>query len=227
MNSPNAELWQAYSRVYALMENISFVKEQRARHMAAMQGLNRVLDAGCGIGVITAELAQNPHRRVLAIDNNPAMLEIAKRRLARAGSGPRVAITRGEVGAIPCASGKVDGYLSNNVLYCVANEDSVLAEMSRVVEPGGRACVSSARPAMNVEVLLEVMEDELGELRDPGARACFQEFAAVNRSIQRMLLNLHEPGDFAARLEQSGHWRVLEAGTAYLEQNFFVVAMRV
>jgi hypothetical protein len=80
---------------------------------------------------------------------------------------------------------------------------------------------------MNVEVLLDVMEDELGELRDPGMRACFQEFAAVNRSIHCMLRNLHEPDDFAARLERSGHWRVLEAGMTYLEQNFFVVAMRV
>ena len=227
MESPNADLWQAYSRVYALMENVSFVKEQRARHVEALKGLNRILDAGCGIGMITADLARNPHRRVLAIDNNPAMLEVAKRRLVRAGSGPRVAITRGEVGAIPCASGKVDGYLSNNVLYCVANEDSVLEEMSRVVQPGGRACVASARPSMDVDVLLTAMEAEIPKLHDPGMRECFQKFAAVNRSIRCMLRNLHEPEEFARRLEHSGRWRVLEATTTYLDQNFFVVAMRV
>lgn len=227
MESPNAELWQAYSRVYALMENVSFVKEQRARHVNALTGLNRILDAGCGIGLLTVELAKDPNRRVLAIDNNPAMLGVAKRRLSGAERSQGVTITRGDVGILPCASGKVEGYLSNNVLYCVANEPSVLEEMARVVRPGGRACIASARPSMDVDVLLTVMEAELRKLQNPSMRDCFQKFATVNRSIQSMLRNVHEPEEFAARLERSGHWRVLEATTTYLEQNFFIVAKRV
>ena len=192
-----------------------------------MTGLNRILDAGCGIGLLTVELAKDPYRRVLAIDNNPAMLRVARRRLLDAERSQRVTISRGDVGTIPCANGKVEGYLSNNVLYCVANEQAVLEDMARVVRPGGRACISSARPSMDVEVLLTAMEAEIRELHDPSMRECFQKFATVNRSIQRMLRNLYEPEQFAQRLEHSGRWRVLQATTTYLEQNFFVLAMRV
>ena len=226
MESPNGDLWQAYSRVYALMENISFVKEQRERHMEALKGLNRILDAGCGIGLLTVELAKDPERRVMAIDNNPAMLGVAKRRLLGAGRSQGVTISRGDVETIPCARGKVEGYLSNNVLYCVANEQAVLEEMARVVRPGGRASIASARPSLDVEVLLTAMAAEIPKLHDPSMRECFQKFATVNRSIQSMLRNVHEPDEFAQRLERSGRWRVLEATTTYLEQNFFVVAIR-
>jgi 2-polyprenyl-3-methyl-5-hydroxy-6-metoxy-1,4-benzoquinol methylase len=71
MEYPNNGLWLAYSRVYTLMENISLVKEQRARHVDALKGLNRILDAGCGIGLVTVELAKDPERRVLAVDHDP------------------------------------------------------------------------------------------------------------------------------------------------------------
>ena len=227
MESLNSDLWQAYSRVYALMENVSFVKEQRARHVNALKGLNRIVDAGCGIGLVTAELAKDPERRLLAIDHDPAMLGVAKRRLLRAGRSRGVTLTRGDVSCVPCAGGTVEGYLSNNVLYCVANEQTVLEEMSRIVRPGGRASIASARPSMDVEVLLKVMEAELPELDDPRLRECFRKFATVNRSLRCLLRNLHEPDEFALRLEHSGRWRVLETTTTYLEQSFFVVAMRI
>jgi ubiquinone/menaquinone biosynthesis C-methylase UbiE len=227
MESANSDLWQAYSRVYALMENVSFVKAQRARHVDALKGLNRILDAGCGIGLVTVELAKDTERRVLAIDNDPAMLRVAKRRLLRAGRSQGVILTRGDVGSVPCAGGTVEGYLSNNVLYCVANEQAVLEEMSRVVGPGGRACIASARPSMNVDVLLDAMEAEFREFHDPRLRECFRKFATVNRSLRSLLKNLHEPDEFARRLEHSGRWRVLEATTTYLEQSYFVVSMRV
>jgi ubiquinone/menaquinone biosynthesis C-methylase UbiE len=227
MESPDSDLWQAYSRVYALMENVSFVKEQRARHVNALKGLKQILDAGCGIGLVTVELAKDLDCRVLAIDHDPAMLGVAKRRLLRAGRSQGVTLTRGDVGSVPCANATVEGYLSNNVLYCVANEQAVLEEMSRVVGPGGRASIASARPSMDVEVLLEAMEAELRDLYDPRLRECFRKFATVNRSLRSLLKNLHEPDEFVRQLERSRRWRVLEATTTYLEQSFFVVAMRV
>lgn len=227
MGSLGDNFWRTYSHVYALMENISFVKDQYARHMNALKGLRVILDAGCGVGSLTVKLTDEPDRTLLGIDENLAMLSVAERRLLKANGSHRVAITQGDVGALPCATGTVDGYVSNNVLHCVKNEQSVLEEMSRVVESGGRACIASARPCMDVEVLLKAMEAELGKLRDARAIECFEKFATVNRSLQRELRNLHEPDEFAEQLEHTGCWKVLEATATYLDQNFFVVATRV
>jgi len=222
----NGDLWGAYSDVYALMENISFVKEQYARHRDGLKGLRVILDAGCGIASLTVELSGEPGRTLLAMDNNPVMLRVARHRLSKARETNRVILTQGDVESLPYASRSVEGYVSNNVLYFVNNEQAALAEMSRVVRPGGRACIASARPCMNVEPLLGVMEAEL-EPRDSGTMAHFEKFASVNCSLQRGLRNLHEPDEFAEQLERTGYWKVVEIGATYLDQDFFVVAMRV
>jgi ubiquinone/menaquinone biosynthesis C-methylase UbiE len=225
--SPGADLWQAYAHVYALMENISFVREQHARHLKALRGLRVVFDAGCGIGSLTVRLAEEPDRTVLCLDNDLAMLSVAKRRLLGGNGGCPVTFARGDVSALPYASGTVDGYLSNNVLYCLDDESAVLGEMTRVTRRGGRASIASPRPSMDVEVLLEVMEAELRELDSPMVLENLGKFATVNRSLQGILKNRHEPCEFAEQLEGSGCWKVLEATKSYLEQDFFVVALRV
>ncbi len=71
------ELWRVYAHVYELMERISFVRDQHARHVRALCGLPVVLDAGCGIGSSTLQLAEGPRRKVLALDRDEAMLRVA------------------------------------------------------------------------------------------------------------------------------------------------------
>ncbi len=121
----------------------------------------------------------------------------------------------------------MDGYLSNNVLHFVDDENRLIREMSRVTRPGGRASIASARPVMDVELLLDAMEKELREDADSRALRDFATFAAVNRSLKGGLRNAHEPEELSEMLEQSGCWKTLEATTSYLEQDFFVVAARL
>ncbi len=88
-----------------------------------------VLDNGCGIGLYMQKLA--PHSgRVIGVE-----FEFGRARQARARS-PHVSCAAGE--ALPFAAGSFDFILSHEVLEHVADDRRALAEMARVLRPGGR-----------------------------------------------------------------------------------------
>ncbi|MDH5244598.1 MAG: class I SAM-dependent methyltransferase, partial [Chloroflexota bacterium] len=77
-----------------------------------LAGDETVLDAGCGSGRVTELLAERLERgRVVALDGSPAMVEAARRRLAR--FGDRVTFLVADLGApLPIESGSLDAVLS-------------------------------------------------------------------------------------------------------------------
>src|SRR5260370_14153268 len=68
----------SYDRISAPMEALG--REVLGR--LELRGDEVVLDAGCGAGRITEALVQRlPHRRVIAVDESPSMVDAARRRL--------------------------------------------------------------------------------------------------------------------------------------------------
>ncbi|MEM7625645.1 MAG: metalloregulator ArsR/SmtB family transcription factor [Planctomycetota bacterium] len=98
-----------------------------------------VADFGCGTGRLAADLAPNV-KRVIGIDNSPAMLEAAK---AQTGELNNIELLRGELTDVPLADVSCDAVIC--VLVLTYLEPSVVAavlgEMARVLKPGGRAVV--------------------------------------------------------------------------------------
>lgn len=94
----------------------------------------RVLDVGCGTGSLTFALPQAADvMEVAAIDYSPVFVEAARRR----NTDPRVTIAQGDACAIPFPDGRFDRALSLLVLHFVPEADKAVAEMRRVVRPGG------------------------------------------------------------------------------------------
>ena len=94
----------------------------------------RVLDVGCGTGSLTFALPQAAEiAEVEAIDFSPIFVEEARRR----NSDPRITIREGDACAIPFPDGGFDRALSLLVLHFVPAADKAVAEMRRVVRPGG------------------------------------------------------------------------------------------
>lgn len=96
-----------------------------------------VADLACGAGTVSARLA--PHvARVVAVDNSPEMLAAARRRLA----GRRnVELHAGDLAALPLPDGGCDAALMLLALTHVEEPAAALAEMARILRPGGRAVV--------------------------------------------------------------------------------------
>ncbi len=89
----------------------------------------RVLDVGCGTGVITEEVAARTRGRVVGLDINADFLRL------REGNG--AAYVLGDALHLPFASGAFDVVICHFVLMWLRDPRRSLAEMVRVTRPGG------------------------------------------------------------------------------------------
>jgi arsenite methyltransferase len=102
-----------------------------------------VLDLGSGGGIDVLLSAQRvgPTGFAYGIDMTDEMLELARRNAAGAGA-TNVEFRAGRIEAIPLADASVDVVISNCVINLSTDKATVLAEIARVLRPGGRIGVS-------------------------------------------------------------------------------------
>jgi SAM-dependent methyltransferase len=109
----------------------------------------RVLEVGCGPGHLSGRLA---HRGlvVTGIDLDPAMVTRARANAARAthGAGDRPSFEVADVAALPFPDGSFDLVVSTLSLHHWADKQAGLAEIARVLRPGGRALIWDLRPGV-------------------------------------------------------------------------------
>lgn len=101
----------------------------------------RILDAGCGSGPLFAAL-RDRGAAVTGIDASAGMLELARRRLG-ADADLRVADLGGP---LPFPDGAFDDVVASLVLHYLEDWGPTLAELRRVLTPGGRLIVSVEHP---------------------------------------------------------------------------------
>jgi ArsR family transcriptional regulator len=99
-------------------------------------------DLGCGTGQLTGTIA--PYvGRVIAVDGSADMLETARRRL---GDLSNVDLRLGDLEALPLAAGELDAAMLSLVLHYAPDPARALAEVARVIRPGGRVLVVDMLP---------------------------------------------------------------------------------
>ncbi|MEQ1501105.1 MAG: metalloregulator ArsR/SmtB family transcription factor [Myxococcota bacterium] len=96
-----------------------------------------VADLGCGTGPALIELA-GAVRRVVGIDREPRMVELAR---ARTADLPNVEIRLGGLEGLPLEDGEVDAAICLLVLHHVDDPTDAFREASRVLVPGGSLVV--------------------------------------------------------------------------------------
>lgn len=102
--------------------------------MALVEPTVVVADLGCGAGDMTALLAPNVSR-VIAIDHEAVMLDIASARLS---DFDNVTLSLGDLTSLPIEDDAVDIALVMLVLHHVSEVDAALQEVRRILKPGGR-----------------------------------------------------------------------------------------
>ncbi|MFC4011292.1 methyltransferase domain-containing protein [Nonomuraea purpurea] len=101
----------------------------------------RILDAGCGSGPLSAALRERG-AVVTGIDASAGMLELARRRL-----GDDADLRVADVSdPLPFADGAFDDVVASLVLHYLEDWGPTLAEMRRVLRPGGRLIASVHHP---------------------------------------------------------------------------------
>lgn len=132
-----------------------------------------VADLGCGTGYLAAELA--PHvARVVGVDDSPAMLRAARRRTA---GFDNVELVKGDLAAVPVGTGTCDAALLVLGLTYVADPAAAVAELARVLKPGGRGVVVDLLPHDREDFRRQTGQLALGF--DPAAVAAMMAAAAL------------------------------------------------
>ena len=104
----------------------------------------RVLDVGSGGGIDTILAARRVGRSGSAtgLDVLEEMCERGRSHAAEAGVDGWTGFVRGEMEEIPLPGSSVDVVVSNGVLNLSARKSRALAEIFRVLGPGGRLCLA-------------------------------------------------------------------------------------
>jgi ArsR family transcriptional regulator len=99
-------------------------------------------DLGCGTGQVSAALAPFV-ARVVAVDTSAPMLQAAKRRLQ---GFANVDLRRGDLEALPIDAERLDAATLMLVLHHVPEPARAIAEVARVLKPGGRVIIADMQP---------------------------------------------------------------------------------
>jgi ubiquinone/menaquinone biosynthesis C-methylase UbiE len=109
-----------------------------------------VLEVGCGTGEGAERIAHELGAEVVALDVSPRMVDLSRER----GVDARI----GDVQELPFADGEFDCAVATWVLYHAQDVDRAIAELARVLRPGGRL-VAATIGDDNLRELWELLGD--------------------------------------------------------------------
>ncbi|HKR67596.1 MAG TPA: class I SAM-dependent methyltransferase [Streptosporangiaceae bacterium] len=97
-----------------------------------------VLDVASGTAGVAIQLAERAGARVLGVDLTEQMLRRGKSNVTAAGKSGRISLVAGRAEQLPLPDGSVDALTFTYLLRYVDDPQATLAELARVLRPGGR-----------------------------------------------------------------------------------------
>ena len=162
---PSRGFFDLWSRVYEqpLVQWLTY----RPVHDAVVRALRRlrprrVLDVGCGTGLLTTRLARSlAGSSIVGCDFSSGMLDQARRH------PERVAWVRGDALRLPFRDASVDVIVSTEAFHWFPDQRRALADFFRVVAPGGHLLVAIVNtPNANVRRMFRVASNVVGQPLD-------------------------------------------------------------
>jgi len=142
------EVFRSVADKYDLMNDLMSLGVHRlwkrfAVEVADLRPGQQVLDLAGGTGDLAALMAPRvgPEGRVVLSDINAAMMDVGRRRLVDRGLVANVAWVQADAEALPFADASFDRVTMGFGLRNVTRKERALAEMHRVLRPGGLALV--------------------------------------------------------------------------------------
>lgn len=136
------ELFGGLPRRYDVLEEVlSFGQNHRWRRQmvdaVAASEPRRVLDVATGTAGVALTLADRTSAEIVGVDLTEEMLRQGRRRVADRGLGDRITLTAGRAEELPYEDQSFDALTFTYLLRYVADPAATLAELARVVRPGG------------------------------------------------------------------------------------------
>jgi ubiquinone/menaquinone biosynthesis C-methylase UbiE len=116
-----------------------------------------VLELGCGPGFYACRLAQEyPQITTTGVDLSERLIERAKSRAASRALG-NCNFRHGDAQALPELPGPIDAIVVSRLFLIVPNKEAVLAEVFRVLRPGGRCFIAEPTSGFRTRLPLSCM----------------------------------------------------------------------
>jgi ubiquinone/menaquinone biosynthesis C-methylase UbiE len=147
---------------------------------------DRVLDAACGTGIVTRVAAQRfgHFARIVGVDLNPGMLDVARSHTST--TGVPVEWRQGDLGALPFPDDCFEVVLCQQGLQFVPDPGAALREMRRVLVPGGRLAFTVFS---EVPVYYAVLADALARhISAAAATSCLSRYTLQDATTLRTLV---------------------------------------
>ena len=138
----NAEFWVRIIRERRDRYRTELTDQAVLAAIGPCHGLD-VLDAGCGEGYLTREIASRGAHQVTGADKSPAL--IAAARAASAGQSA-ACFREADLAALPFSDDSFDLAVVNHVLNDLPDVVGPVGELARVLRPGGRLVVLMLHP---------------------------------------------------------------------------------
>ena len=136
------EAWAAFAPLAAA----TTIPAGRLVRFAGVKSGQRVLDVACGTGVVAVTAAIAGRARVTGLDLTPELLEVAREN-ARIG-GCEIDFHEGDVEKLPFGDGEFDVVLSQFGHMFAPRPAVAIAEMLRVLKPGGTIAFATWPPEL-------------------------------------------------------------------------------
>jgi demethylmenaquinone methyltransferase / 2-methoxy-6-polyprenyl-1,4-benzoquinol methylase len=130
------------ARYDRLAELLSFGQNGRWRtamvdRLVQAGSTGTILDVAAGTAGVSLQIAERTGARVVGLDLTPQMLATGARNVAAAGADGHVTLLNARAEQLPFADASVDALTFTYLLRYVADPQATLAELARVVRPGG------------------------------------------------------------------------------------------
>jgi ubiquinone/menaquinone biosynthesis C-methylase UbiE len=157
---------------------------------------DRVLDVGCGTGLLSLKFLKRADCQITAVDSSPDMLRIFQGKIDALGLGARVRCRKQDAARLRVGRGSFDVVAATVALHHVKDKLPMLRRMRSVLRPGGRLVIG------------ELDVDTSGDHSDPRRLARILDFLKAE-----LVLNLKEGGVAAfSRMYDNGKKHLLNQG---------------
>jgi SAM-dependent methyltransferase len=124
-----------------LVEGPSGCRHQAVAELLDLQPSDMLLDIACGSGLFLRRRATHV-QRVAGLDHSSVQISLARRLLRQRIDAGTAEVMEGDAAALPWPDNEFSA-VTCNCLYCVAEAGRAVAEMHRVLRPGGRLVLAT------------------------------------------------------------------------------------
>jgi ubiquinone/menaquinone biosynthesis C-methylase UbiE len=167
-----------------------------------IQADQRVLDVGCGTGVVTRAVAQRlgPHGKIVGFDVNDVMLQMAQQ-FAQQADLDAIEWQQGDAASMPFGTAEYDVVLCEQGLQYFPDRAGALREMARVMVPGGQLALSVWRSLERHPFFIALVDALASHLGEDSTSALRAAFSLTEREELRALVSAAGFRDVHVRLE--------------------------